>query len=79
MEEAYVNYETTTCNLQNEVQITYINRVGTSKKEADKQGTHQWSRFGSYSDDKALTNEKKEKSVKHFLVIKMVLQFQWSL
>ena len=42
-----------------EVCITYIYRVGTSKKEADKQGTHQWSRFGSYSNANALTNGKK--------------------
>ena len=46
-----------------EVCITYIYRVGTSKKEADKQGTHQWSRFGSYSNANALTNGKKVKNV----------------
>ena len=46
-----------------EVCITYIYRVGTSKKEADKQGTHQWSRFGSYSNANALKIEKKLKNV----------------
>ena len=46
-----------------EVCITYIYRVGTSKKEADKQGTHQWSRFGSYSNANALTNGKKVKNL----------------
>ena len=44
-----------------EVCITYIYRVGTSKKEADKQVTHQWSRFGSYSNANALKIEKKVK------------------
>jgi hypothetical protein len=48
--------------LQEKAWITYINGVCASKKEANKQSTHQWSRLRSYSDANALTNWRKKKN-----------------